>query len=230
MREQSENIGLSFGIEGFYALALDDLYNIPAEEDEEYEGEKFDGIDLYGVNLRVGYTILEADKNNPLSLETFGILGFGYGEDSKTTSKSYGDEYYSFTESEKDKHEITQFHAALGVNVRFHPTEWLAFALGGQIGVANVKWKREIAYSYENKNYPEFNQDEKFGISDSDLGLLYGVNFGAEFQPAQGHIFSLGVGYAGTTAQPKLKEDGETIAEAEKQSYVVFSVGYRYAF
>lgn len=162
-----------------------------------------------------------ATTSNPFSVETFGILGFGYGEN----SRKYEDEW-SYG---KLTHAITQIHAAAGVNLRLRAAYWLSFVLGTQVGCARVNWEAEDKWHDEPADPDGKSVSGKSIISDADFGLFYGAKFGAELEVAASHFLTFGVAYTGTTAQPKIGPADEG-AEMEKQTYLVFSVGYRHAF
>jgi len=205
--EHREDIEYSLGAEAFYGIACRDL--APKEVVEE----SFDGIDLYGVNLRFGMAFPTLFDVKTVVPEIFVIAGYGYGEDT-LYEESYDDEHDKLTGSS------TMQHVSTGITLNFELTDSFSISASGRLGICSSKFELEDEWEYKNSSGTE-------SVSDNVLGLIYGANVGVHWTIAKQHKISFGVEYARTTAQPEIKE---LDIKLNKQNYVFFSVGYRFVF
>lgn len=218
-RRQSDGYWkFSVGAEAFYGLALDDIYD--GEDEDDFGAEK---IDVYGVNVR-----LSMKGTGTLAPEFFALFGAGMGE---------ADESYSYDEyfSGKYEYDLFEMHAMIGANLRWNITDSFSVFGGGQVGI--VSQKVEIEDKWTEEDYwdgESYSDSEKFKFDDDTIGLRCGLGVGAEWNITENHALRVGADYIYSTARPSYKEEewgGETYKfKLERQSYVVFSIGYQYTF
>lgn len=204
----------SVGAEAFYGLALDDIYD--GDDEDDFGAEK---IDVYGVNVR-----LSMKGTGTLAPEFFALFGAGMGD----ADESFSDEYYS----EKLEYDLFEMHAMIGANLRWNITDSFSVFGGGQVGIVSQKVEIEDKWT-EYWGGESYSESEKIKFDDDTIGLRCGIGVGAEWNITENHALRVGADYIYSTARSSYKEewDGETYkTKLDRQSYVVFSLGYQYTF
>lgn len=202
----------SLGAEAFYALALDDIYDEDGADSEK--------IDVYGVNVR--FSMRGAGTVAP---EFFALVGVGAG----SADQKYSDEYYSG----KVEYDLFEMHVAVGANLRWNITDSFSVFGGAQVGIVSQKVDVKDTWTeyWDDESYSE---SDKTKFDDDTIGLRCGVGVGAEWNITENHALRIGADYIYSTARPSCKYDygdGEVEkTKLDRQSYVVFSVGYQYTF
>jgi len=159
--------------------------------------------------------------------EVFVLAGYGQGEDDAVfiNHANSGGRLYA-----RDDYTSKLYHASAGVALNFEVAEGFALSVSGRLGYSKSKFKLEEAYEMDfgsgSATSANFSETESAG------GLIYGVGAGAHWRFADHHQISIGVEWSETTAQPELKNHSgrSTATKLEKQSYVFFSLGYRFVF
>lgn len=213
---ESKSPRITLGAEAFYGIACDDVC------DGKFFDEKkpIDGIDIYGVNFRLDVEFPSLFGVDWITPEVFGLVGCGYGSD---TIFCYDDHTY-YREEAEGTSKLNQFSA--GVALNFELTENFSISATGRLGysISKFKFEYECVYGATYKN------EETQTVSDSDGGLIYGIGAGVHWTFGKQHKISLGIEYAGSTAQPELDFDDEGVFKMDKQSYVFFNASYRFVF
>ncbi len=131
-------------------------------------------------------------------------LGGGSSEYERTSSY-YNGSYYSTTTYSQEL-TIATYEVEVGVNLNASLGDVFSVFVGPRIGV------NFLFAQYDNNGDKEH---------DTELGLLYGVDAGAVFSFNNRNALTLGIGSRASTAQP---------LDIEKQSWVRFSISYRFSF
>lgn len=204
-----ENSGTASSSGWVSAISGDLFYGFA--QDELIKNSKLDDIDIAGLSVR--YTgHLKTDS--PIFPEFFGIASFGAGSD------DYKEYYVGSKETNEYDCDLFSAQFAVGANIRFQPTEKFSLFAGVRVG---------LAYESIDLEYKE-NGWKKYDKTESEVGFLYGIGVGADFNITKHHGITVSVDYVGSTAEPDFDYiDGEKI-KTEKQSYVMVSVGYKYTF
>jgi len=166
-----------------------------------------DEVNIGGVNVR--YSAIK-ETSSIVSPEIFGIFSLGGGSLDQTW-----DVYGSHLEINYD---LLTGYVAGGANLRIQASDKISFFVGGRLGLS----VGSLDVDYEENGYSE-------SESDTAAGLLYGVGIGVQSNFNEHHGVTLGLDFIGSTAEFKFGDD-EMELEMEKQSYIVFSVGYKYTF
>lgn len=199
----TEKATMGLSIEGFYGSAQKDLL-------KEIKG--LDKVDVAGINARMTYPMTNTDS--VLVPELFFLAGIQGGSVEESA-------YYLNGDYSKYDFSLVEFHAAVGGNLRLAVCDW--FSLVGRVQVG-LSWESVEA----DNSYREGYSHGSYNKTESDIGLLYGCGLGAEFKIGQGALV-LGADYIGSTAAPEFSDEGEKF-KCEKQSYVTYSVGYKFFF
>lgn len=163
-----------------------------------------ESVDLMGVTLE--YTKRFGSSTSVVQPEFLVSLGFGYG------TEDFDVYVYHWYGSHSDHLDLDVYsvNLALGVNLRFNLGDSVSLWLGPRVG-SNFMY-----LDYELSGCSEGGSD-----NDSDFGFLYGGEFGLDINFTPHQTLTFGVGYLASTATPE---------DIEEQSYVQFSVGYKYTF
>lgn len=198
----------SFSVEGFYGAAQEKLF-------KDFDIDK---LDIGGLSIR--YTG-RMSTTSPVFPELFGITSVGRGTLDQTWHGYGYDPYFGeVSYTEELNYELLTAQFAIGANIRFQPTEKFSLFAGVRVG---------LAYESIDLEYKE-NGWKKYDKTESDVGFLYGIGIGADFNITKHHGITVSVDYVGSTAEPDFDNiDGEKI-KSEEQSYVMVSVGYKYTF
>lgn len=96
--------------------------------------------------------------------------------------------------------------------------------------------RAQVGFAYEAINADGHYGKYDFDTTEGDLGVLYGVGAGVEIAlrdktPSSkfAHSVTIGIDYIGSTAALEF-DVGPYSVEADEQSYIVLSVGYRLDF
>lgn len=188
----------SVGVEAFYACG-----------NKKMMSDDLDEVDIGGVSLR--YSVANTSKSliagTRIFPEFYGILSIGGGSLDQTI--------YYYGGRVEWNYDVFTVQAAVGANLRCFVTDAFSVFGGVRLGVAYEDVEIE-EYATGYGSYTE---------SESDIGLLYGIGVGAEWNFKDRHSLTFGLDYVASTAQPEFDD-----FELDKQSYVVFSVGYKYRF
>lgn len=104
---------------------------------------------------------------------------------------------------------LVTVEAEFGVNLRGNIGNGVSLFVGPRLGLNLLYANVELDYYYHEE------EDE------SKFGVLYGADAGVDIRLGDHSGLSLGVGYRASTAEP---------LDIEAQSWVRFSVGYKYTF
>lgn len=175
---------------------------------ESLEKEFDTSADIFGTNLR--FTANRAAEG-AFSPEFFLLLGAGYGE-SETFRTGFAETFFDVL--------LVEFSA--GADLRWKISESFALRVGGRLGVGGLYV--DSGFTMEDHEGDEF-----------DVGLAYGAGIGFEWNIGRHHALTVGLDYVGCTAEPKsaVPTSGLSYGKQitiEKQSYGVFSLGYKYTF
>lgn len=194
----------AFSVEAFYGMANKDLL--------KKDGYKLDETDIVGLNVKYSHLHNQALVLQGITItpEFYGMLSFGQGsEDSSYNVLGY----YAKLDAE-----ITTMQLSGGVNLRATLSEEWDVFVGANLGL-----------NYANLNCEFEDIDDKASLGENDIGFSYSIGVGGEYKFAPGHALVLSANYTGSTAQPKIRLGDESY-KMEKQSYLLFSVGYKYSF
>lgn len=197
----AENTIMGLTVEGFYGSAYKDLF-----KDSDFGKE-----DVAGLNVRLTYPM--AEPESVITPEVFFLAGAQGGSVEKST---YVGPYY-----EKSDVSLFEIHAAVGANLRVTVCDWFSLVGRAQVGLSWESVDMDASYN-DSVGRGHYKKTE------SDVGLLYGCGLGAEFKLGHGVVL-LGVDYVGSTAAPEFSIYGEKL-KCEKQSYLTYSVGYKFFF
>lgn len=171
-----------------------------ALDDVVKDYDELDKIDLCGVNVQYSWK----QKTELMSLlsgyELFASAGFATGSE----KVNWGDDG-------TDEYTVNVGQITVGGNLIWEIAPAWEFFVGGRFGAAYLSVENEYDDESEKEN---------------DVGLLYGAHVGTAFEIAQNHRLTLSAAYWASTAEVEFEYE----EKSEKQSYCVFSVGYRYAF
>lgn len=109
---------------------------------------------------------------------------------------------------------LVTVEAEFGVNLRGNISDSVSLFVGPRLGLNLLYASAEYDYYYGYHYYEEEEDESKFGV-------LYGADAGVDIRLGDHSGLSLGVGYRASTAEP---------LDIEAQSWVRFSVGYKYTF
>lgn len=190
--------------EAFYGAGLEKLYKGDLVDEE---GD-LDELDIGGISVR--YTVRK-QTTDAVSPEFFGIVSLGGGSLDQTW-------YYLDGDVERN-YDLFTMQTAVGANIRVQPSDKFSIFAGARVGFSieslGVEWK-DNGITYYDK-------------TESAVGFLYGAGIGAQFNFNEHNGMTVGVDYVGSTAEPEFDVYGYTV-KAEAQSYVLFSIGYKFTF
>lgn len=218
---EEETVRFSLGAEAFYGFAGSDSYKEPGQG-----GFDIEGVDIYGVNLRFGAEFPQLFGVRWLTPEVFVLAGYGYGSETLLTAETIYNGDYTFEKLEGTS-KLQQL--SVGAALNFELTPSFALSVSGRLGYGKLKFEFKDTMEYSDK--PEDNYSEN--ANDSDGGLIYGIGAGVHWTLAERHRLSLGVEFAGCTAEPNLRfeEDVDNApVKIEKQRYLFFTAGYSFVF
>lgn len=185
------------------AIGVEGFY---AKANEEIlDGSVFEKVNLGGLSVRwsAANTQRSVIVGALVFPEIYGILSIGGG------SSDYRGSY------ERYDLDMSFAQAALGANLRCFVNDQFSVFGGVRLG-----------FAYENVEIESEDSTYLYKQEESDVGLLYGIGVGAELELAPHHSVTLGIDYVASTAQPDFG-DGDKL---KKQSYIIFSIGYKYRF
>lgn len=197
----AENTTMGLTVEGYYGSAYKDLF-----KDSDFGKE-----DVAGFNARLTYPI--AMPESVITPEVFFLAG---AQGASVEKSTYAGPYY-----EKEDVSLVELHAAVGANLRVKVCDWFSLVGRAQVGLSWESVDMDVSYNYSGGR-------GHYEKTESDIGLLYGCGLGAEFKVGQGSVV-LGVDYVGSTAAPEFSIYDEKL-KCEKQSYLMYSVGYKFFF
>ena len=185
-----------------HSLALEFFYGLACDDLYDKYGVSIDA-DTFGPQMRYTVTPKGIFGNSSVYPEFFVLAGFGAG---------YGsDEGFDVS--------VINVRASIGANIKMDVSDSVSAFARAQVGLDYESIDLDY-YSYCNTN--------------DDLGFLYGVGVGVQIalrdktpSSMAAHSVTIGVDYIGSTAEPEFKSLG---VEADEQSYIVLSVGYRLDF
>lgn len=194
----SASYASALSVEAFYAWANDKMMS-----------EDLDEVNIGGVSLRytAANTSTSLGAGTRIFPEFYGILSIGGGSLEQTAHYYGGRQEWNY--------DVFTVQAAVGANLRCFVADNFSVFGGVRIGLAYEDVEIEAYQS----GYGSVTESE------SDVGFLYGIGVGAEWEIRKRHSLTLGLDYIASTAQPDF--DG---FELDKQSYIVLSVGYKYRF
>lgn len=225
----------SLGVEGFYALATEDLfkfsdsgdYDDEEDYDDEVDGVEVPKIDLYGVNFRFTTRKNSSVFGGGVNVvpEFYGIFGLGYGNDKLT--ESYAEEDWG--ENYEDKYSVLAGQLALGANLRWIVNEHFSVFGGVRAGMSYISAKVESSAAFwDVGDNGEIDEGfEKYDKTEDGFGFLGGAGIGCDIAFNEHHALTLGADYLVSTAKAEFKDWG---IKTKTQQYCVFSVGYKYTF
>ena len=201
----------SFSVEGFYGAAQEKLF-------KDFDIDK---LDIGGLSIR--YTG-RMSTTSPVFPELFGITSVGGGTLDQTW---YGYGYHPYfgegSYREELNYDLFSAQFAIGANIRFQPTEKFSIFAGVRVGL-DIEY---VEYEYKYNSY----RDQK---NNTDVGFLYGIGIGADFNITKHHGITFAVDYVCSTAQPEFEKiyisGSHYTVKTEEQSYIMVSVGYKYTF
>ena len=178
---------------------------------KKLDSEDLDTLDIAGVGVKGSAVIRESIlPGAKLFPEIFGLVNIGGGSLDQT--------WYYYGGSYEQNYDLTTVQAAVGANLRLEIDDRVSVFGGIRAGLAYENLELEVREGYYRKTWRE-----------SDVGLLYGIGFGTDVRINDHSGVTVALDYVGSTAQPEFDIYGEK-AEAEKQSYIMLSVGYKYTF
>lgn len=201
-QEQYDNVTHSLTFEAFYGFACDDLY-----DDDGYSID----ADIFGPQVRYTVTPKKAFvfDGHIVQPEFFALAGLGVGEGS--------DNGVDVT--------VANVCASVGASIKMDVSDSVSAFARAQVG-----------FAYEAINADGHYGKYDFDTTEGDLGVLYGVGAGVEIAlrdktPSSkfAHSVTIGIDYIGSTAALEF-DVGPYSVEADEQSYIVLSVGYRLDF
>lgn len=206
--------GESLGVEAFYGAAQKDLLKI-------YD-EKLGKTDIVGVNIIFSKTLqsgIVLPNSQRIIPEFFGMLSVGSGSE----RVSYTEEGNSWRRSVKLDADILTASVLGGVDFRWWITDKFSVTGGIKVGVNYTDLTGTLsdrATGWE---------EDKFSVGANDIGLACGVGVGGAYKFNKNHSFVFGLDYMSFSSQPKFHAwtDSEKV---KKQTYVTFSLGYKYSF
>lgn len=175
---------------------------------EKLDKNDLDELDIGGISVRYTGRKQTTDAVSP---EFFGIVSLGGGSLDQTW-------YYLDGDVERN-YDLFTMQTAVGANIRVQPSDKFSIFAGARVGFSieslGVEWK-DNGITYYDK-------------TESAVGFLYGAGIGAQFNFNEHNGMTVGVDYVGSTAEPEFDVYGYTV-KAEAQSYVLFSIGYKFTF
>lgn len=178
---------------------------------EKLFSNDLDKLDIAGVGVKASAVIKESIlPGTKLFPEIFGLVNIGCGSLDQT--------WYYYGGSYERNYDLTTVQAAVGANLRLEIDDRVSVFGGIRAGLA-----------YENLEVEAQEEGHRWTWEESDVGLLYGIGFGADVRINDHSGVTVALDYVGSTAQPEFDIYGEK-AEAKKQSYIMLSVGYKYTF
>ena len=204
----------SLSIKVFYARALESSY-------KEYD-KIFGDTDVDLGGLTVEYTKRLSPKWSSPIVDFVAALSVGGGscdgDYTKTTYYAPGSIDGSFTEYSSSTHthgEVSIFtvEAEIGVNLTAPLNDSFSLFVGPRLGMNLLRIETELTVTGSRNN--------RYENDAWASGLLYGIDAGVVFSLNETNALMLGAGYRASTAQR---------LDIEKQSWLRFSVGYRFSF
>lgn len=178
---------------------------------KKLDSEDLDTLDIAGVGVKGSAVIRESIlPGAKLFPEIFGLINIGGGSLDQT--------WYYYGGSYEQNYDLTTVQAAVGANLRLEIDDRVSVFGGVRAGLAYENLEIEARGGYSRRTWEE-----------SDVGLLYGIGFGTDVRINDHSGVTVALDYVGSTAQPEFDISGEKV-EAEKQSYIMLSVGYKYTF
>ena len=178
--------------------------------------DDLDKLDIAGIGVKGSAVIRESIlPGAKLFPEIFGLVNIGGGSLDQTR--------YGYGEREELNYDLTTMQATVGANLRLEINDRVSVFGGVRVGLAyeNLEVEsRYVAYGYGSYSN---------SWEEADVGINYGVGFGADVRINDHSGVTVALDYVGSTAQPEFNASGKTF-EAEKQSYIMLSVGYKYTF
>lgn len=207
----SASYASALSVEAFYAWANDKMTS-----------DDIDKVDVGGVSLRyaVTNTSTSIGAGTRIFPEFYGILSFGGGSLDQTWDRYYYNSLFNSVGHVRKEcnYDVLTVQAAVGANLRCFVTDNFSVFGGVRLGLAYESLEVEL---YESGSGTDKEKE-------SDVGFLYGLGVGAEWEIRKRHSLTLGFDYVASTAQPEF--DGDIQGKPDKQSYLVLSVGYKYRF
>lgn len=192
-------------VEAFYGMANDEIS----------DGD-LDKLNIGGLSIRRSYEYKKSVITEAVVLPELYIIGSVGGGSLDQT-------WYGYGVSESMDYSLLTMQIAGGANLRCCVNDRFSVFGGARIGVAYESL--EIDYKYRQYGVGEASFSKREGA----FGLLYGIGVGAELRISSSGSLTFGIDYVGSTAQPEFDIYGAK-AEAEEQSYVMFSVGAKFQF
>lgn len=171
---------------------------------EKLDKDDLDKLNIGGISVRYTGRKQTTDAVSP---EFFGIVSLGGGSLDQT--------WYGYRSVEQN-YDLFTMQTAVGANIRVQTSDKFSIFAGARVGFSieslGVEYKRNGITYYDK--------------TESAVGFLYGAGIGAQFSFAKHNGTTVGVDYVGSTAEP----DFGNFGKAEAQSYVLFSIGYKFTF
>lgn len=181
----------SFSVRAFYAAANDAPYKGMGDYYSDPE------LDLGGVTFEYARGFYADANDGALSGELVLAVSIGTG------SKKYDDD---------GKLTMTTLEYEFGVNLRAKLADAVSVFIGPRVG---------LNYMFLGISADDDDGRGEHDETDSELGLLYGMDVGFDIAFAEHHALTIGVGYRASTAEP---------FDIDSQSWSRFSIGYKYTF
>jgi len=187
------------------SVSVEAFYGVAMEK--LWKEVDLDEVNIGGVNVR--FSAIK-ETSSIVSPEIFGIFSLGGGSLDQT--------WYGYGAHAEINYDLLTGYVAGGANLRIQATDKISFFVGGRLGlsVGSLDGDYEVVYN----GYSESGSE-----SDTAAGLLYGVGIGVQSNFNEHHGVTLGLDFIGSTAEFEFDD-----LKMEKQSYIVFSVGYKYTF
>lgn len=183
------------------AISAEAFYGAGLEKlDKEDLGE----LNIGGISVRYTSRKQTADAVSP---EFFGIVSLGGGSLDQT--------WYGYSNVERN-YDLFTMQTAVGANIRVQTSDKFSIFAGARVGFSIESLG--VEYKYNGKTL--------YDQTESAVGFLYGAGIGVQFNFDKHNGMTAGVDYVGSTAEP----DFGGGAKAEAQSYVLFSIGYKFTF
>lgn len=193
-------------IEFFYALATDSL----ATDTKE--------VNLLGITGEYVFKTYGNSSEASPKIEFLASAGLGMGLGDDTLYDEYYVDGYWAKDNDYTKYEYTVLHGqiSLGSNIRWQVGNGCDFFVGARLGLSYFSLEVEETYTYFSY---------KMSSKESAFGVLYGVRIGTDISLTKDQKLTLAVDWWGSTARPKVFD-----VEANAQSYLMLSAGYKFTF